>query len=44
MPGLEELVIVRLPVAAAPKTMLIAANSLSLCTNTRPSSAIRRDM
>ena len=40
----RELVIALLPVADAPKTMLIAASSLSLCTNTRPSSGILLDM
>jgi len=44
MPGLEELVIALLPTAEAPKTMLIAANSLSLWTNTLPSSGILLDI
>ena len=37
IPGLEEDVITRLPVAATPITMLIAAISLSACKNTPPS-------
>ena len=42
--GLDELVIARLPVAAAPKTIFIAASSLSHCTKTLPSWGIRRAM
>jgi len=44
MPGLDEEVIARAPTAEAPKTMLMAASSLSLCTNCPPTSGIRRDM
>ena len=40
IPGLEELVIARLPLAEAPITILMAANSLSACTKTRFSSGI----
>ena len=36
MPGLEELIIVRAPAPAAPKTMLIAAISLSAWSTTVP--------
>ena len=39
-----ERLIALFPVAAAPKTMFIAANSLSLWTNTLPSSGILLDM
>ena len=34
----------RLPVEAAPYTMLMAATSLSACTKARPSSGMRFDM
>ena len=36
MPGEEEDVMARMPVPAAPYTMLMAASSDSACTNTRP--------
>ena len=44
IPGEEELVMARAPAAAAPKIILIAASSDSLCTKTRPSSGMRRDI
>ena len=36
MPGPDELVMTRVPVAAAPSTMLMLANSLSACRNVAP--------
>ena len=36
IPGLEDEVIARLPVAATPYTMLMAAISLSACKNVPP--------
>ena len=44
MPGEEELVIARMPAAAEPRTMLIAASSLSDWMKIPPTSGIRRDM
>ena len=44
MPGLEEDVMTRAPVPAAPYTMLIAASSLSACRKHPPTSGIRADM
>src|SRR5690606_37272277 len=40
-PGLDDDVMTRTPAVAAPYTMLIAATSLSACTNARPSSGMR---
>ena len=42
-PGLELEVIVRLPVQAAPYTILMAPSSLSACTKARLSSGMRAD-
>ena len=42
IPGDDELTRTRLPVAAAPRAMLMAASSLSAWMKTRPSSGIRR--
>ena len=44
MPGLDELVIERTPEPAAPYTILMAAISLSACTNTPPISGILTDI
>ena len=44
MPGDEELVMARMPVAAAPRTMLMEAISLSPWRNTPPTSSMRLDM
>ena len=43
-PGLDELVIARVPAPAAPYTMLIAATSDSAWTNTPPTSGILTDI
>jgi len=42
-PGLEEEVKARTPQAAAPKSMLAAATSLSACTNSPPASGMALD-
>ena len=44
MPGLEDDVIARAPAAAAPKTMLIAATSLSACRKQPSTLGMRRAM
>ena len=44
MPGEEELVMQRVPTAAAPNSMETEATSLSPCTNTPPTSGSLLDM
>ena len=44
MPQLDEEVMAGMPQAPAPSSMLMAATSLSACTNWPPHSGSRRDM